>query len=133
MAPWLLNQASMQTQQSTQPHRHACLDCGCDAEKIRAVHAYLNEHFPCYVLGDFHAPTRSMQGLMKAPLPDPHIHHHVVSVSQRNVLPYYAVLLNEFQAHSEGEVNDLLQQWDLAGTLGASRIAVVSKDGVSSL
>jgi hypothetical protein len=105
------------------------LRCGCHPEKIRAVHSYLKEHFPDFALHDFHAPTR----LMHAGLPMPHAEHHVVSVSREDILPYSAVLLREFQEQSLDDICARLQQWNVADTLRASRIAIVSKRGVSPL
>src|SRR2546430_2426065 len=91
----------------------AAMECGCDVAKIRTVHAYLSEHFPEYVLQDFHAPVR----LMQAGLPGPHADHHVVSLSADDILPYYAVLLNEFQDHPAEEMVECLRQWQFAATL----------------
>lgn len=105
------------------------LQCRCHPEKIRAVHCYLKEHFPDFTLRDFHAPTR----LLSAGLPIPHAEHHVVSVSREDILPYHAVLLSEFQEQSLDDICGQLQQWDVADTLRASRIAIVSKGGVSPL
>ena len=105
------------------------MECGCNPEKIRAVHAYLKEHFPQYGLRDFHAPTR----LMRAGLPTPHAEHHVVSLTREDILPYHAVLLSEFQEQSLGNLCEQLRQWDLAATLRAHRIAIVSKHGASPL
>jgi hypothetical protein len=105
------------------------LQCSCHPEKIRAVHGYLKERFPDFALRDFHAPTR----LMHAGLPTPYAEHHVVSVSREDILPYHAVLLSEFQEQSLDDICGHLQQWDLADALRASRIAIVSKDGVSPL
>ncbi len=105
------------------------LQCGCHPEKIRAVHGYLKEHFPDFALHDFHAPTR----LMHAGLPMPHAEHHMVSVSREDILPYNAVLLGEFQEQSLDDICAQLRQWNVADTLRASRIAIVSRDGVSPL
>ena len=105
------------------------LQCSCHPEKIRAVHGYLKEHFPDFALRDFHAPTR----LLSAGLPMPHAEHHVVSVSREDILPYHAVLLSEFQEQSLDDICAQLHRWDVADTLRASRIAIVSKAGVSPL
>ena len=105
------------------------MECGCDTAKIHAVHGYLCEHFPHYVLQDFHAPTR----LLQAGLPGPHAHHHVVSLTSGDILPYYAVLLNEFQEHAAEEIAERLRGWQFAATLYANRIAIVSKDQASAL
>ena len=107
----------------------ASIRCSCDREKIRAVHAYLRERFPQFGLRHFHAPTR----LMQAGLPMPHAEHHVVSVTRDDVLPYHLVLLSEFQEGPLGGVCEHLREWDVAGTLRAHRIAIVSKDGASPL
>ncbi len=104
-------------------------NCGCSPERIRAVHVYLKQHFPDYSLRDFHAPTR----LMRAGLPMPHAEHHVISITQEGILPYYAVLLGEFQECSAENVGERVRQWRLADTLRAHRIAIVSKDGASPL
>ena len=103
--------------------------CRCDARKVGAVHAYLHKHFPDCVLGDLHAPTR----LMQAGLPMPYAEHHVVRITQEGVLPYYAVLLNDFQQHSVQEIEQCLGQWDFAATVRANRIAIASRDGASAL
>jgi hypothetical protein len=105
------------------------MECGCDAAKIRTVHAYLSEHFPEHVLQDFHAPVR----LMQAGLPGPHADHHVVSLTSSDVLPYYAVLLDEFQEHPLEEIAERLRQWEFAKTLYASRIAIAAKERASAL
>ncbi|HVO24234.1 MAG TPA: hypothetical protein VMW56_11455 [Candidatus Margulisiibacteriota bacterium] len=105
------------------------LPCGCRSEPIRAVHGYLKEHFPDFALRDFHAPTR----LMHAGLPMPHAEHHVISVSREDILPYQAILLCEFQEQAPHDIRAQLQRWDLADALRASRIAIVSKGGVSPL
>jgi hypothetical protein len=105
------------------------MECSCNAEKIRAVHTYLKEHFPQFGLRDFHAPTR----LMRAGLPMPHAEHHVVSMSREDTLPYQAVLLSEFQEQSISDMREQLQQWNVADVLRAHRIAIVSKNGVSPL
>ncbi|MFI5364607.1 MAG: hypothetical protein ACHQ4J_03190 [Candidatus Binatia bacterium] len=106
------------------------IPCRCDPEKIGAVQAYLYQHFPDYVLRDFHAPSR----LEQAGLPGPHADHHVISLSHDDVLPYYAVLLSEFQEHySAAQVGECLRRWDLAGVLHANRIVFVSQDGASAL
>lgn len=105
------------------------MQCLCHAEKIRAVHGYLKEHFPQYGLRDFHAPTR----LMRAGLPTPYAEHHVVSLEHDDILPYYAVLLSEFL---EGPLDDVcadLRRWEFAATLRAHRIAIVSQHGASAL
>ena len=107
----------------------ASWSCGCDPEKIRAVHLYLKEHFPEFGLRDFHAPTR----LTGAGLPAPQAEHHVVSVTREDILPYHAVLLNDFQAESLDDLCVHLRQWELADTLRAHRIAIVSKHGASPL
>jgi hypothetical protein len=112
-----------------QDHDQLCLQCSCQPEKIRAVHGYLKEQFPDFALRDFHAPTR----LMHAGLPKPHAEHHVISVSRDDILPYHAVLLSEFQEQPLEDICAHLQQSDLADTLRASRIAIVSKGGVSPL
>jgi hypothetical protein len=70
---------------------------------------------------------------MHAGLPTPHAEHHVVSITQQGILPYYAVLLSEFQECSAADVDARLRQWHLADTLRAHRIAIVSKDGASPL
>lgn len=103
--------------------------CSCDPEKIAAVHAYLAERFPGYAVEDFHAPTR----LMQAGLPGPHIEHHVVRLTTAGVLPYHAVLLNDFLQYSAADIAARLQRWSLADTLRARRIAVVSREGASGL
>lgn len=103
--------------------------CRCDGEKIRAVHAYLKEHFPQYRLRDFHAPTH----LMRAGFPTPHEEHHVVSLIRDDTLPYQAVVLREFQEESLDQMRQHLREWNLADTLRAHRIAIISKCGASAL
>lgn len=106
------------------------IQCSCNRETIRAVHAYLREHFPQFGLRHFHAPTR----LMQAGLPMPHTgEHHVVRVTRDDVLPYHLVLLSEFQDEPLGGTFEHLREWDIASTLRAHRIAIVSKDGASPL
>lgn len=112
-----------------QDSKRAPLWCCCQAETIRAVHAYLKEHFPQYRLRDFHAPTR----LMRAGLPTPCGEHHVVSLLHDDILPYYAVLLGEFLEESLDEVRRHLRHWDLASALRTQRIAIVSRHGASPL
>jgi hypothetical protein len=107
----------------------ARIDCGCDAEKVSAVHAYLREEFPDYILRDFHSPTR----LTQAGLPMPSTEHHVVSLAHKDILPYYVVLLNEFWEHSVEDIVACLQGWNLAAKLGAYRIIIVSNDDASTL
>jgi hypothetical protein len=107
----------------------AAVECGCDAAKIQTVHAYLSEHFPDYALLDFHAPVR----LMQAGLPGPHAEHHVVRLTTGDVLPYYAVLLNEFQDQQVEEIAQCLRRWQFAATLYANRIAVAARDHASAL
>jgi len=116
----------MQPVRSLEADREARLGCGCDAEKIQALHLYLGRYFTGYVLEDFHAPTRLLPMAVDS-------EHHVVSITHPNVLPYYAVLLNECQEQRVAEFEELLRQSDLAGALRANRIAVVSKSGASSL
>jgi hypothetical protein len=103
--------------------------CGCSREKIQAVHAWLKESFPQFGLRHFHAPTR----LMQAGLPLPHAEHHVISVIRDDVLPYYLVLLGEFLEQPLDAVCEHLRNWDVANTLRALRIAIVSKEGASPL
>jgi hypothetical protein len=105
------------------------LNCGCDAEKIDAVHAYLRRHFHDYALRDFHSLTTVVQ----TGLPLAHAKHHVVSLTLAGVLPYYAVLLDEFLAHTVEDIEGYLEQWNLADTLRANRIAIVSRDEASAL
>jgi hypothetical protein len=105
------------------------LKCGCRVEKIEAVRAYLHREFENYTLRDFHSPTR----LVLAGLPAAQAEHHVVSLTHHGVLPYYAVLLNEFLAHTVEDIEDYLERWNLADTLRANRIAVASRDGASAL
>jgi hypothetical protein len=105
------------------------LACGCHAEKIAAVHVYLHRQFHDYALRDFHSPTI----LVRAGLPRAHAEHHVVSLTHHGVPPYYAVLLDEFLAHSVEDIEEYLERWNLTDTLRANRIAVVSGDGVSAL
>ena len=105
------------------------MDCGCNTEKIHAVHVYLKQHFPDCVLRHFHAPTR----LMQAGLPMPHSEHHVISMMQEGVPPYYAVLLNDFQEYSVEEIEECLRLWKFAEMVRANRIAIASKDGASAL
>ena len=105
----------------------ASIRCGCNREKIRTVHAYLKEHFPQFGLRHFHAPTR----LMRAGLP--HAEHHVISAMRDDVLTYYLVVLSEFQEQPLEEVCEHLREWDIADTLRAHRIAIVSKEGASPL
>jgi hypothetical protein len=103
--------------------------CRCDARKVGAVHAYLHKQFPDCMLRDLHAPSR----LMQAGLPMPYAEHHVVRITHEGILPYYAVLLNDFQQHSVEEIEECLGQWDFAATVRANRIAIASKNGASAL
>ncbi len=103
--------------------------CGCDVEKLNVVHRYLEDQFKGSVLRDFHAPVR----LMQAGLPSPHGEHHVVSIERPDVLPYHAVLLNEFLARSPDAISDALQRWNVADVLRANRIAVLAANGASAL
>jgi hypothetical protein len=112
-----------------QDRTESSMPCRCQAEKIRAVHGYLKEHFPQYGLRDFHAPTR----LMHAGLPAPSAEHHVVSLEHDDILPYYAVLLSEFLEEPLDDVCADLRRWEFAATLRAHRIAIVSQHGASAL
>ncbi len=103
--------------------------CGCDSQKIAAVHRYFEEHFKGFKLRDFHAPVR----LMQAGLPSPHGEHHVVSFERPDVLPYYVVLLNEFLVRPAEQISEMLRQWNVADVLLANRIAVLEADGASAL
>jgi hypothetical protein len=103
--------------------------CGCDPTKLHAMHEYLNEEFPQYVFKDLHAPTR----LMQAGVPTPHGEHHVVSIECPDVLPYYAVLLEEFFQYPVEVLRRRLREWDVAQVIRTSRIAVVSEDGAGAL
>jgi hypothetical protein len=105
------------------------LVCACNSGKLDVVHAYLHEQFPGYVLRDLHAPTR----LMQAGFPTPHAEHHVVCVAHEGILPYYAVLLNDFQELSIEMIEQSLRQWNFAETVRAHRIAIASKSGASAL
>ncbi len=111
------------------PATPASSACGCDVEKLHVVHRYLEKQFQGYVLRDFHAPVR----LMQAGLPSPHGEHHVISIERRDILPYCAVLLDDFLARPAEEIADALWHWDVADVLRADRIAVVSALGASSL
>jgi len=110
-------------------HLEAPIACGCEADKVSAVHTYLREHFPDYIRRDFHAPTR----LMQDGLPRPHADHHVVGLEHQDVLPHYVILRNEFWEHALDDIEARLPQWNLAATLGAYRIIIVSHDGASAL
>ena len=103
--------------------------CNCNAAKLDAVHAYLQEQFPDCELSDLHAPMR----LMHAGLPTPHAEHHVVCISQGDVPPYYAVLLNDFQEHSVEAIGHCLRQWNFAATVRAQRIGIASRSGAGAL
>jgi hypothetical protein len=115
----------------TRAHRRQSrsLDCSCNTEKIHAVHVYLEAQFPDYVLHHLHAPTR----LMQAGFPMPHAEHHVLRMTKDEVLPYYAVLLNDFQEHSVEVIEWCLRRWNFADMIRANRIAIASRDGVSAL
>ena len=54
---------------------------------------------------------------------------HVISMMHEGGLPYYAVLLNEFQEYSVEEIQEYLRRWDLGERVRANRIAIASKDG----
>ncbi len=105
------------------------LDCGCDVEIIQAFHGYLSEQFPGYVLRHFHAPSRVLQPGLQ-PLPAV---HHGISITRADILPYYVVLMDDFEEWSVQQVWEHLRQVDLAGTARGYRIAVVSKEGASGL
>ena len=107
----------------------ASMACSCSRGKIRAIHAYLKEHFPEYTLRDLHAPTR----LMHAGFPPPSAEHHVVTLTRDDVLPYHAVFLGEFQEEALDEMCEHLREWRVADVLRAYRFAIVSKEGASSL
>jgi hypothetical protein len=108
---------------------HPPLACGCDREKVDAIHAYLHAHFPGCELRHFHSPSR----LMRAGLLIRRTDHHLVKISQEGVSPYYAVVMSDFQEYSTEDIDACLQQWDVAATLRASRVAVVSKRGAAAL
>jgi len=105
------------------------MDCGCSTEKIHAVHEYLEQHFPDYVLHDLHAPTE----LTQAGLPTRHAQHHVVSIRQEGVLTYYAVLRCDFQEYSVEEIEEYLRRSKFAEMVRAKRVAVAHKDEASAL
>lgn len=71
---------------ASQPPRP--MNCSCSTPNIRAVHAYLEQHFPDCVLRDLHAPAR----LMQAGLRLPHAEHHVVSIAQEGVLSLLTIV-----------------------------------------
>ncbi len=103
--------------------------CGCDSQKIAAVHRYFEGHFRGFKLRDFHAPVR----LMQAGLPSPHGEHHVVSIERPDGLPYCVVLLNEFLARPAEQISETLRQWNVVDVLQAHRIAVLEADVASAL
>lgn len=105
------------------------MDCRCGAEKIGAVHAYLNEHFPGHAVDDFHTTSRLAQRGIVAGYAD----HHVVRVTASENYAYHTILLHEFLEYPLNEFAQCLQDGDLAATLRAHRTAVVSTDGVSAL
>jgi hypothetical protein len=105
------------------------IDCSCNREKIQAVHVYLERHFPDYALHDLHAPSRLMQGGLSVA----HAEHHVISIMQEGVLTYYAVLPNDFLEHSIEAIEWCLREWKFAEVVRANRIALIFRDGASSL
>lgn len=109
--------------------QHALLDCGCNAVKIRAVHAYLNDYFPEHRLNDLHATSRLMQQ-GRAPQ---YQSRHVIRITNDEGHSYNAIVLSEFLECSIDDVGAFLQRWNLAATLRGERIAIIADDGVSSL
>jgi hypothetical protein len=103
--------------------------CACHPERIRALRRYLSERFPQYASRHFHSRTR----LMHAGQVSSHASHHVISLTHVDVLPYYAVILQDFLAHTAPGIAGRLQQWDLADMLRSHRMVIVSDDGVFPL
>ena len=105
------------------------MECRCSREKILAVHRYLKEHFPDCALRDFHEATRLKAAGLSVAQDD----HHVVSITRNEVLPYYAVLLNDFQEYSVQEIEQRLRAWNFADVVRGNRIAIASTTGASTL
>lgn len=105
------------------------MECGCSTEKVQAIHRYLKQHFPDCALRDFHEATR----LVAAGMPLKQPEYHVVSITQVGALPYYAVLLDDFLAHSAEEIEKRLSQWCFADEVRGNRIAIAGRDQASTL
>lgn len=105
------------------------MDCRCNAEKVGAVHAYLQEHFPRHALDDFHTTSRLLQQGTAPGNAD----QHVVRITAAEEQTYHAILLSEFLERPLNEITHCLQDWHLVATLRGLRIAVVGRDGVSAL
>ena len=105
----------------------ACVDCACDAEKVRLVRAHLEEQFPDHTVSDFHSRSTVKHGGVVAPCAE----HHVVSVNDER--PYCAVLTRAFLEHAVEDLAVCLRQWDLAGTLRAERVVILQENGLSPL
>ncbi len=104
-------------------------DCGCDAEKIQAIHRYLSDYFPHYGLRDLHSPSRRFQaGLLQG-----HNEQHVVRIAHPGVLPYYAILLPAFLQQPLDQLRDQLHRWSVADVIRRNRIAIISAEGPSPL
>ena len=105
------------------------MECGCSTDKVQAIHRYLKQHFPDCALRDFHGASRLVEAGRLLGQPE----HHVVRITQADVLPYYAVLLDDFLAQPVAEIEKRLWQWHFADEVRAHRIAVAAKDRASAI
>ncbi len=102
--------------------------CACDGEVIRAVRAYLREHFPHYAVRDFHERVRRV----RTGLPTQYADHHVVSVTDWEKA-YYAIVGGEFLAQPVEQITEHLRRYDLASMLQHHRVVIASDGCISPL
>jgi hypothetical protein len=104
--------------------------CGCDPEKIDAVHAFLTSKLPKVTLRDFHHPAV----LLPAGIPPPHRKHHAISV-QNNGVSCHVVLTHEFlDCNEPHQIATHMCEHDLIAALAAPCVSlvVVTDDGVEA-
>jgi hypothetical protein len=109
------------------PSHAVSVDCACDGEKISAVRAYIERHFPDRAVRQFHSHSTVRQGAAAVPCAD----YHVVSISDER--PCCAILTREFIELPVGPLDDCLRGWDLATALRVNSMVIVGRNGISPL
>jgi hypothetical protein len=102
--------------------------CACDDKVIRAVRAYLREHFPHYAVRDFHERAR----LVRTGLPTQYAEYHVVSVTDWEKA-YYTIVSMEFLAQPVDQIGEHLWRYDLASMLQHHRVVIAFDKCISPL
>jgi len=107
---------------------HVSLVSRCDADKIHALHAYLDAQFPGCTLHHFRTPTTVIHAdkLVRR------THHHVVRITAGEIVAH-AVVLEEFWEQSVAEIEEWLRESDLADMLRAHPIVILSEDEAYAL